>query len=104
RFEQGGFGEIHRSGVQSARFYKILTASNVTKGALYHHFENKEALGYAVVEEKIAKLTHDRWLQPMLSEGNAIDILIGVVRRIPARPQDVRAGCPLLLLSQEMSP
>ena len=40
----------------------------------------------------------------MLSEGQPIDILIGVVRRIPARPKDVRAGCPLLNLAQEMSP
>ena len=40
----------------------------------------------------------------MQSEGDAIDLLIGVVRRIPDSPQDVRAGCPLLLLSQEMSP
>ena len=40
----------------------------------------------------------------MLSDGQAIDILIGVVRRIPARPADVRAGCPLLNLAQEMSP
>ena len=40
----------------------------------------------------------------MQSEGDAIDILIGVVRRIPDSPQDVRAGCPLLNLAQEMSP
>ncbi|MGC2696540.1 MAG: TetR/AcrR family transcriptional regulator [Candidatus Angelobacter sp.] len=104
RLLQAAFREVHRSGFQSASIDSILAASNVTKGALYYHFDSKEALGYAVVEEKIAKLTHDRWLQPMLSEGHAIDILIGVVRRIPARPQDVRAGCPLLLLSQEMSP
>ena len=40
----------------------------------------------------------------MRSEGEPIDILIAIVRRIPAGPQDVRAGCPLLLLAQEMSP
>ena len=104
RLLQAAFREIHRSGFQSASIDTILAATNVTKGALYYHFESKEALGYAVVEEKIAKLTRDRWLRPMQSEGDAIDILIGVVRRIPASPQDVRAGCPLLLLSQEMSP
>ena len=104
RLLQAAFQEIHRSGFQSAGIDTILAATNVTKGALYYHFESKEALGYAVVEEKIAKLTHDRWLRPMQSEGDAIDILIGVVRRIPDSPQDVRAGCPLLLLSQEMSP
>ena len=104
RLLQAAFREVHRSGFQSASIDAILTATNVTKGALYHHFESKEALGYAVVEEKIAKLTRDRWLRPMRREGEPIDILIGVVRRIPAGPQDLRAGCPLLLLSQEMSP
>jgi TetR/AcrR family transcriptional regulator, transcriptional repressor for nem operon len=104
RLLQAAFREIHRSGFQSAGIDTILAATNVTKGALYYHFENKEALGYAVVEEKIARLTHDRWLRPMQSEGDAIEILISVVRRIPDSPQDVRAGCPLLLLSQEMSP
>ena len=104
RLLQAAFREIHRSGFQSAGIDTILAATNVTKGALYYHFESKEALGYAVIEEKIAKLTHDRWLRPMQIEGDAIDILISVVRRIPDSPQDVRAGCPLLLLSQEMSP
>jgi AcrR family transcriptional regulator len=104
RLLQAAFREIHRSGFQSASIDAILAAANVTKGALYYHFDSKETLGYAVIEEKIAKLTHDRWLAPMRNEGESIDILIGVVRRIPARTQDVRAGCPLLLLAQEMSP
>jgi len=104
RLLQAAFREVHRSGFQSAGIDTILAATNVTKGALYHHFESKEALGYAIVEEVIAKLVHDRWLRPLLSDGQPIDILIGIVRRIPARTQDVRAGCPLLNLSQEMSP
>ena len=104
RLLQAAFREIHRSGFQSAGIDTILAATNVTKGALYYHFDSKEALGYAVVEEIIANLTRDRWLRPMLREGQPIDILIGVVRRIPARPEDVRGGCPLLNLAQEMSP
>src|SRR4029077_19298964 len=105
RFEQGGFGEIHRSGVQSARFYKILTATNVTKGALYHHFESKEALGYAIVEEVIAKLTRERWMLPLErnQDKDPIDTLIGIVRSIPHQTRDVKAGCPLVNLTQEMS-
>ena len=70
----------------------------------YYHFDSKEALGYAIVEEIIAKLVRDGWLRPLLSDGQPIDILIGIVRRIPARPEDIRAGCPLLNLAQEMSP
>ena len=104
RLLQAGFQEIYRSGFRSAGIDTILAATNVTKGALYYHFDSKEALGYAVVEEIIAGFVRDRWLRPMLSDGQPIDILIGIVRRIPVRPSDIRGGCPLLNLAQEMSP
>ena len=104
RLLQAAFREVHRTGFQSAGIDTILVATNVTKGALYYHFDGKEALGHAIVEEIIAKLVRDRWLRPMLSDGQPIDILIAVVRRIPDRPQDIRTGCPLLNLAQEMSP
>ena len=101
---QAAYREVLRTGFQGAGIDTILAATNLTKGALYYHFASKETLGYAIVDEIIAKLVHDRWLRPLLSDGQPIDILIGIVRRIPARTQDVRAGCPLLNLSQEMSP
>jgi AcrR family transcriptional regulator len=101
---QAAFREVRISGFQSAGINTILAATNVTKGALYHHFDSKEALGYAIVDEVIAKLVRDAWLRPLLGNGHPVDILIGIVRRIPARPADVRASCPLLNLSQEMSP
>ncbi|MGC2636897.1 MAG: TetR/AcrR family transcriptional regulator [Acidobacteriaceae bacterium] len=104
RLLQAAFREVHRSGFQSAGIDTILAAANVTKGALYHHFESKEALGYAIVEEIIAKLFQDRWLIPMLGDGQPIDILIGIVRSLPGRPLDIRNSCPLLNLAQEMSP
>ena len=104
RLLQAGFQEVYRSGFQGAGVDSILAATNVTKGALYYHFGSKEALGYAIVEEIIAKLVRDRWLRPMLGNGQPIDILIGIVRRTPVRPEEVRSGCPLLNLAQEMSP
>jgi TetR/AcrR family transcriptional repressor of nem operon len=104
RLLQAAFREVRRSGFQSAGIDTILAATNVTKGALYHHFDSKEALGYAIVDEVIAKMVRDRWLRPLLSDGQPIDILIGIVRRLPTRPTDVRESCPLLNLSQEMSP
>lgn len=104
RLLQAAFREVRRSGFQSAGIDTILAATNVTKGALYHHFDSKEALGYAIVDEVIAKMVRDRWLHPLLSDGQPVDILIGIVQRLPTRPTDVRESCPLLNLSQEMSP
>ena len=53
---QAAFQEMYRSGYQSADLDAILGKAGVTKGALYHHFENKEALGYAVIEEVITAI------------------------------------------------
>ena len=105
RLLQAAFREVHRYGFQSAGIDTILAATNVTKGALYYHFESKEALGYAIVEEIVAQLNHDRWLLPLERsyDKNPIDALIGIVRAIPARPKDVKGGCPLVNLTQEMS-
>src|ERR1700757_428637 len=101
RLLQAAFREVYRRGFQSAGVDTILAATNVTKGALYHHFESKEALGHAVVDEIVAKIVRDRWLRPLLSDGQPIDILIGIVRRLPVGPADVRESCPLLNLAQE---
>jgi TetR/AcrR family transcriptional regulator, transcriptional repressor for nem operon len=105
RLLQAGFREVFRYGFQSAGIDTILAATNVTKGALYYHFESKEALGYAIIEEIVAKLVHDRWLLPLQRsrDKDPIDALIGIVQAIPSRPSDVKGGCPLVNLAQEMS-
>ena len=105
RLLQAAFREVYKVGFQSAGIDTILAAINVTKGALYYHFENKQALGYAIVEEIVAKLPRDRWLLPLQQskDKDPIDALIGIVQAIPARPRDVKGGCPLVNLAQEMS-
>jgi TetR/AcrR family transcriptional repressor of nem operon len=105
RLLQAAFREVYRYGFQSAGIDAILAATNVTKGALYYHFESKEALGHAVVEEIVAEITTDRWLRPLgqIKDKNPIDALIAIVQAIPARPRDVKRGCPLVNLTQEMS-
>lgn len=105
RLLQAAFREVYRYGFQSAGIDTILAATNVTKGALYYHFESKEALGHAIIEEIVATFPRDRWLLPLQrsKDKDPIDALIGIVQAIPARPRDLKAGCPLVNLAQEMS-
>jgi len=105
RLLQAAFREVYRCGFQSAGIDTILAATNVTKGALYYHFESKEALGYAIIEEIVAEMTRDRWLRPLQrsKDEDPIDALIGIVQAIPARPKNLKGGCPLVNLAQEMS-
>ena len=59
------FEEIWQFGFQAASLDAILERARLTKGALYHHFPNKQALGYAVVDEYIRYLIHHDFLRPL---------------------------------------
>jgi TetR/AcrR family transcriptional repressor of nem operon len=100
---QAAFQEIYRSGYRSADLDAILAAAGVTKGALYHHFDNKEALGYAVLDEVMTSDLHQKWVQPLRNAKDPIDVLVRIVESESLKKEDVRRGCPLLNLSQEMS-
>ena len=104
RLLQAAFREVYRTGFQSAGLDAILSAAGVTKGALYHHFGSKEALGYAIVEEIIAPDTRGQWLTPLENCKDPIHVLIGAVQDLSVQPEAVRGGCPLMNLAQEMSP
>jgi TetR/AcrR family transcriptional repressor of nem operon len=81
----------------------ILAGAGVTKGALYHHFDNKEALGYAVVDEIIATNLHRKWVRPLRNAEDPIDVLVRIIQSESLKRVDIQRGCPLLNLSQEMS-
>lgn len=99
--------EIHRYGFRSASLSRILSETGVTKGALYHHFSNKRALGYAVLEESYAPEMRKTWIEPLTKpKVNAVSTLIGIIEKAGAEmsPQDLERGCPINNLAQEMSP
>ena len=69
-----------------------MATAGVTKGALYYQFDNKEALGYAVVDEIVASLTREERVRPLQNAKSPIDTSIRIVqstslkaRRSPAR-------------------
>lgn len=103
RLLRAAFEEILVSGFRNADLDAILARAGVTKGALYYHFHNKEALGFAVVDEIIASNVHRKWVQPLRNAENPIDVLIRIIRAESLKREDVERSCPLLNLSVEMS-
>ena len=105
---RAAFEEIHRRGFQAASLDTILAKAGVTKGALYHHFPDKAALGKAVVDEVVRGLLLQRWSVGPLAqlEGDPVTALQGILRHRAAEltAREVELGCPLNNLAQEMSP
>jgi AcrR family transcriptional regulator len=106
RILEAAFMEIYRNGFQGMRLDEVLTATGLTKGALYHHFPNKRALGYAVVDEVILPTIETMWLQPLKNALDPLQGLVTVIEQLPdvKPPEMIQYGCPVNNLAQEMSP
>jgi AcrR family transcriptional regulator len=104
RLLRKAFAHVHEAGFQGTDLDTILDGSGVTKGALYHHFPGKDALGHAIVDEVLAPFTRGKWVQPLADAADPIAALIAIVEATSIAPEDIRRGCPLNNLSQEMSP
>lgn len=100
------FKEIHEHGFQSASLERILANTQLTKGALYHHFATKHALGMGVIDEIVAETVREEYIRPLQQSGDVLDALAAVLQRKidRATADSVRLGCPLNNLTQEMSP
>jgi AcrR family transcriptional regulator len=97
---------MFRHGFQAASLERILAHTGVTKGALYHHFPDKAALGLAVVSEVVRGLMLSRWVAPLDLPGDALGVFTAMLRDRSAHltAREVELGCPLNNLAQEMSP
>lgn len=99
------FDEIHAQGFRSASIDNILARTGVTKGALYHHFPNKAALGQAVVNEVLFERMQNNWQQLNDPATDPVTLLLGMIDDAVdhADRDTVALGCPLNNLVQEMA-
>ena len=95
---------IYRKGFKAASLTDILSGTSLTKGALYHHFPNKQAMGLALLDS-IESSVDQYWLEPLKVCEDPIEALqmtlAGAVQQLTH--EELTLGCPLNNLAQEMS-
>ena len=113
RLLEAAFEQMFRNGFQAASLNAILSRAGLTKGALYHHFPDKAALGVAVIDEVVRRPVLDAYLGALgadmadpLAASDPLAALQGVLRRRADdfTDEEIELGCPLNNLAQEMSP
>lgn len=96
--------EMWKNGYKATSLSEIISKANVSKGALYHHFKNKQALGYAVFEEVFVAEFYQMFT-PVLAQDDPISALSELFSMMPTMScdEDMVGGCPVNTISQEMS-
>jgi len=97
--------EIHQYGYHAASISRILENTSLTRGALYHHFPSKQALGYAVIDELFANYMKHLWYDPLADYNDPIQAIEQAIANTYQNHGNelISFGCPLNNLSQEMS-
>ena len=100
------FELIYRQGYQATSVDDIIATTQVTKGAFYYHFKNKDEMGLAVINEVMfAAMQADFVTQLENSDDPVHDIYAVIENLLMHNPfLQVRYGCPAGNLTQEMSP
>lgn len=96
--------EMRLKGYQGTCLSDVIKKSGVSKGAVYHHFLNKQELGYAVFEEVYQKEYFQFWRDTLKQDNPVVAImeLVGECTKCMS-PEEMRYGCPVNSISQEMA-
>jgi TetR/AcrR family transcriptional regulator, transcriptional repressor for nem operon len=108
RILNAAFEEFGLNGFQGGSLNHVVEKSRATKGALFHYFKSKAALGYAIVEEVIRPMGKRRWIDPLNDASDPVEAIKETFRRniqeAVEKSEMLSRGCPLNSLAQEMSP
>lgn len=95
---------FHQKGYNCTSLSDILHASEMSKGALYHHFSNKEDLLFAVVEEVYQEQFLSQWRE-VLNSNAPMNAMAEVVENNGKNDTNeaMCVGCPIYNLAGELS-
>ncbi|GAB3719790.1 TetR/AcrR family transcriptional regulator [Spirosoma lituiforme] len=100
------FDLIYRNGFQATSIDTIIATTQVTKGAFFYHFKNKEDMGLALINEVIKPRMEDDFGHRLsLSDYPAEDIYALMKYLLQTSPDfQVQYGCPVVNLVNEVAP
>jgi TetR/AcrR family transcriptional regulator, transcriptional repressor for nem operon len=100
------FGLVYRNGFQATSVDDIIATTQVTKGAFFYHFRNKDDMGLAMIQEVMYPGMHQVMVEPLANAKNPVAEIYSMMKHLLIQSPlfDVKYGCPAVNLIEEMSP
>src|SRR5690606_18246325 len=100
------FELIYVKGYQTTSIDDILATTQVTKGAFYYHFKNKDEMGLAIINELMKPVLTKSFIEPLHNAENPLDAIYNLMHHLLIENDflKVEYGCPAANFTQEMTP
>lgn len=103
---QKAFELIYVNGYKTTSIDDIIATTQVTKGAFYYHFKNKDEMGLAIINEILKPSLTNSFIEPLKKEEDPVDAIYNLMHHLLIKDEflKVEYGCPAANLTQEMTP
>lgn len=103
---QKAFELVYKQGYQATSIDDIIATTQVTKGAFFYHFKNKDEMGLAMITDVMLPGMHGVLVKPLQNSSNPVkDIYLMMKHLLFTAPFfEVQYGCPAVNLVEEMAP
>lgn len=99
------FGLIYRNGYRTTSVDQIIATTQVTKGAFFHHFKNKDEMGIAMIDEVMYPEMIMAFTGTLKDADNPKDAIYQMMKELLIDNPffDTRYGCPAINLVEELA-
>lgn len=103
---QKAFELIYTKGYQTTSLDDILATTQVTKGAFYYHFKNKDEMGIAIINELMKPELTKSFIDPLQKIKNPLQAIYNMMHHLLIEDDflKVEYGCPAANFTYEMAP
>lgn len=100
------FDLIYTKGYNATSIDDIIATTQVTKGAFYYHFKNKDEMGLAIINEVLKPTLKSSFVTPLQQQENPLHAIYNMMHHLLMENEflKVEYGCPASNLTQEMAP
>jgi TetR/AcrR family transcriptional repressor of nem operon len=100
------FELIYVKGYQTTSVDDIIATTQVTKGAFYYHFKNKDEMGISIINELLKPSLASSFIAPLQSEDDPLVAIYNLIHGLLLENAflKVEYGCPASNLTHEMTP
>ena len=103
---QTAFELIYAKGYQTTSIDDILASTEVTKGAFYYHFKNKDEMGLAIINELMKPTLTENFNKLLNETDNPLESIYKLMHHLLIENDFLKMefGCPAGNFAHEMAP
>ena len=102
---QKAFELVYKNGYRTTSVDEIIATTQVTKGAFFYHFKNKDEMGLAMISEVMQPGMHKALIEALPNKGNPLEETYSMMESLLLKDPFfiIKYGCPAINMVEEMA-